>query len=252
MVQGIAVSNWGIGTMDGHLGGISGDEVTAILRKIASRTCELGGSVSALREATARLHRELGYTWVDDGRMIEIRITPALSGYLCYRRGRMPVDPRHTVVLVDVEEFQKPAASVEHLPWHILPPGEHPFPAILEHLQALAQRHPTVKYDYTRLEKLNGLGPTSICIGTEEFDGYFVFCFQQYFAAVLDCPMVGNAVYLMRENDWSVLCRLTKAELLTQHRGRVRRIVHAGSWFERLRRHLTRYRNERSAESSPR
>lgn len=206
-----------------------------------------GGTPDALRRAAAKFHRDFGYTWRDYGDgAIEVRLTLNCTAYICSRQARTP--DRAWTVFVGDEAFRvlfaprhyvqprplRSTAPVERLPWHILPPGEHPFPAILEHLRALAQRNPTVEYDHTRLEKLNSLGPTSIYIGVEEFDGYFVFCFPQYSAAVLDCPRVGNAIYLMRESDWKTLCRLTKAELLARHHAGVRRIVHSHRWFERL------------------
>jgi hypothetical protein len=222
-------------------------DLAAILERIASLASEWGGTPDALRRAAGRLHRELGYTWLNCGRdTIEVRTAPGSTEYVCSRQTRTP-DPAWRIVVGDdarrllhFESMRRyvlpgPARStapVERLPWHILPPGEHPFPAILEYLRALSQRNPTVEYDHTRVE--NSLGPMSIYIGVEEFDGYFVFCFQQYSGAVLDCPRVGNAVYLMRESEWKTLCRLTKAELLARHHGGVRRIVHSHRWFERL------------------
>src|SRR5687767_2912871 len=75
----------------------SADELTTILTKIASLARELGGTVAALRNAAARLHREFGYTWLDYGRgAIEVRTTLGLTGYLCSRQARTP-DPSWTI-----------------------------------------------------------------------------------------------------------------------------------------------------------
>ena len=259
--------------------GTSTDPLTMILNRIASSARQAGGDHAALRRATANLHRECGYTWKDLGNLIEVTTTDGVSGYLCSRQTRTPdrswivfiggdasrvsaLERRRTLdhrifdslpiemqrVLAKLPSTEDVSAPVERLPWHILPPGEHPFPAVLEHFRVLAERHPSVEYDHTRLEKLNSLGPTAVYVGVDEFEGYVVFNFEHYAAAVLDCPIVGNAVYVMRDRDWVVLCQLSKAELLTQHRSRVRRIVHSGGWFERVRRHLVRYRTQMSGK----
>lgn len=123
------------------------------------------------------------------------------------------------------------------LSWILLPPGEHPFLEILRHLEALRKSRPTLRYDKTRLERICELSPSATYVGAEEFSGYVVFYFEEALTAVLDCPFWGNAIYLIR-SEWETLSRLSKAELLTKHTQTVRRIIHSGDWFERLRRNL--------------
>ena len=117
--------------------------------------------------------------------------------------------------------------------WEILPPGEHPFPRILEYCERLKDKDQHRRIDSERLRLIEKLGPTGIYRGLAEFDGYFVFSFSELDTAILDCPVVGNAVYLIR-GDWAALSRLTKAELLTEQSEKVTRVVHSGDWFSRV------------------
>jgi len=124
-------------------------------------------------------------------------------------------------------------ADVIKLPWKILPPGEHPFSEILKHYEELQKSNPHVRYDLNRLNRICELTPTATYVGVDEFRGYTVFYFQKYLAAVLDCPVWGNAIYMIK-GDWKTLSRLTKAELIAERTGNVTRIVHSGDWFQRL------------------
>jgi hypothetical protein len=119
------------------------------------------------------------------------------------------------------------------LPWKPLPPGEHPFSDIVEHYRRLQQRNPQVEYETQRLNKVYELHPGSIYIGVDEFEGYVVFYFDRKQVAVLECPLVGNAIYVIKSN-WKTLSRLSKAQLLRHHQRDVVRIVHTGDWFAKL------------------
>ena len=55
--------------------------------------------------------------------------------------------------------------------------------------------------------------PDDIYIGRASFEGYVVFVFKKVNAAALDCPKVGNALYLMDADKWKFLSQLSKTEL---------------------------------------
>lgn len=84
--------------------------------------------------------------------------------------------------------------------------------------------------DLERLEWINSLGPSRRAVGLDEFDGYIAFLFDEIVLAVLDCPRTGNAIYLL-EDQWEALSRLPKRELINAG---VKRVIHKGSWRERL------------------
>jgi len=124
--------------------------------------------------------------------------------------------------------------SADYIPWTILPAGEQPFPHILSHYEFLKRSSFDVQIASERLKLIETLKPAKTYKGLDEFDGYFVFYFAETGIAVLECPLKGNAIYIIR-NDWETLSKCTKAELLTSHQSNVTRIVHSGDWFSRLR-----------------
>ncbi|MFY9558148.1 MAG: hypothetical protein WAV47_25840 [Blastocatellia bacterium] len=93
------------------------------------------------------------------------------------------------------------------LPWRLLEPSLNSFNKIVDHFKSLESKHQNVRYDIERLRRINTLAPTSIYVGLDEFEGYVVFYFEGLKAAVLECPTVGNAVYIIR-GDWRSLSRL--------------------------------------------
>ena len=84
---------------------------------------------------------------------------------------------------------------------------------------------------------INSLNPASIYVGIDEFEGYFVFYFPDELTAILECPIVGNAIYIIK-GDWQTLSQLNKRELLTDYQMNVRRVIHKGDWFSRLKQKL--------------
>jgi hypothetical protein len=100
-------------------------------------------------------------------------------------------------------------STAEYIPWRILPPGEHPFPHILKYCEFIKQSKSTLRIATERLELINSLNPSKIYRGLDEFNGYFVFYFEDSAIAILDCPIVGNAVYVIK-GDWKTLSSLSK------------------------------------------
>ena len=87
--------------------------------------------------------------------------------------------------------------------------------------------------DIERLKSVHSLNPDVIYIGVGEFERYTAFYFQEAKAAILECPIVGNAAYVIAE-DWEQLSRLTKRELLESYQDNVTRLVHSGDWLYKL------------------
>lgn len=134
--------------------------------------------------------------------------------------------------------------------WKLLGPGEHPFPKILKYCEELKKRDSNhIEFDLDRLNKVYALKPSAIYVGMDEFEGYVVFSFQEVKAAVLECPIVGNAIYVLK-GDWEMLSRLSKAELLNFYTNRVTRLVHSGEWFARLTQLLYTLKKEALYEST--
>ena len=136
--------------------------------------------------------------------------------------------------LEEAEKLAKDSATdVEYVPWKILPPGEHPFTQIMSYYESLGEQRKKIRYDLERLRQVSSLEPAKTYCGIDEFEGYVVFYFQELNIAILDCPIVGNAIYILL-GDWQNLCRLSKGELLNFHPEETIRITHSGDWFDRL------------------
>ncbi len=141
-----------------------------------------------------------------------------------------------------ISEIQKNGndlPAVQELNWVILPGGESIWPRVSRCVEAIKRRHPTKQVDESRLEKIITLKPDSVYQGKHEFDGYFVFLFRSASRAVLECPWVGNAIYVI-DGDWRKLSCLTKSDLLHNHGHEVRRIIHRDetNWFTQLQKSL--------------
>ena len=125
------------------------------------------------------------------------------------------------------------------LPWALLPPGTWDARTLVEHFEERAKRERLKHWDRERFSRIcRELRPSQCWRGEAEFDGCVVFGFEGRSAVVMDTPLVGHALFIIR-SDWHQLSRLSKRELLEDYPEEVRRIVHRGDWFERLRADLT-------------
>lgn len=140
----------------------------------------------------------------------------------------------------EIQESGNALPAVQEVNWVILPGGESIWQRVSRSVQSIQRLSPSKKLDASRLEKIATLRPDEVYQGKHEFDGYFVFFFRNAGRAVLECPWVGNAIYVIR-GDWRNLSRLTKSDLLSRHRHEVRRIIHreSGNWFSDLKRSLS-------------
>jgi hypothetical protein len=136
---------------------------------------------------------------------------------------------------------------MKKLEWEMLPQGPHPFREIQDYLQDLGARDSSFRYDLGRLTTIyENLIPClkekpDIYVGTTEFRGYIVFHLQKSNVAILECPVVGNAIYILK-GDWQSLSTKPKAILLQEYQGRTERIIHTGDWYGKLLNRLTAHR----------
>jgi hypothetical protein len=132
-----------------------------------------------------------------------------------------------------------PPSSVlpmRHLSWRVLPPGELSVNAVSQHYDRLQRQNPRIKYERERITKAFSLNPEQCYVGKDELEGYIVFTFAHTPKALLECPVFGNAIYII-DSDWKRWSRMTKRELLA-HSHDVTRIIHRGDWFREVKREL--------------
>jgi hypothetical protein len=148
------------------------------------------------------------------------------------------VEVRHRIVLSLRRELERKFApkpfKPQQLLWRLLPPEKNSFKRILDHFDDLNKQVWKDEYDRERLEIAYKLGPSATYIGIDEFEWYIVFYFQSIQLAVLECPLKGNALYLIA-GDWQTLSSLSKTALLEHYQGEVTRIIHTGDWRSKLR-----------------
>ena len=135
------------------------------------------------------------------------------------------------------EDKKEETIIVKELSWQILPPGKHPFLRIIAHYKQISLSNSIVNFDENRLYEINSLGPSAIYKGQGDFSDYIAFEFQSKQVAVLENPVFGNAIYVIR-GDWRKLSKLSKSELLWNHSNNTTRIIHRGDWLVRLKREL--------------
>ena len=140
-------------------------------------------------------------------------------------------------LLRDIDSTFGIGIPVQRIGWRVLPQGEWTLASILNNYSELQRRNPHVRYDLERIHAISRLKPSTCYIGDGEFDGYIVFTFEHTLKVVLECPIHGNAVYVMG-GGWQALSRLSKFELLSRHNRLVTRIIHTGDWFQRLKSQL--------------
>jgi hypothetical protein len=62
---------------------------------------------------------------------------------------------------------------------------------------------------------------------------YYAFEFDE--CVVAECPMVGNAIYVINDTKiWKRLLQMPKRELRKKHPDKIRKLNHRGNWKERL------------------
>ncbi len=127
--------------------------------------------------------------------------------------------------------------ATARLPWRVLPPGELSVGNVLRHYEGLQRRNPHVVYDKERIAKAFSLRPDRCYVGSDEFEGYIVFAFSHTEKVLLECPVFGNAIYVIH-SDWRRLSKTTKQDLLSRRSREVTRIFHRGDWFSRVKRAL--------------
>jgi hypothetical protein len=93
------------------------------------------------------------------------------------------------------------------------------------------------RIQWPRISALKSLGPAKCYLGEEQWFGYVVFEFARSDRVVLECPVEGNAIYVLW-GDWKSMVTHTKRNVWTHFSQNYRRIVHKGKWLALTRRAL--------------
>lgn len=118
------------------------------------------------------------------------------------------------------------------LTWALLPPGKRTRGEVLAYYETLRREKPDERYEPERIRRAFSLGTEAWYVGSNEFDGYIVFTFARTNRVLLECPKVGNAIYVLGA-DWKLLSKMSKGELLAGSHV-VARVLHRGDWFRKV------------------
>lgn len=120
--------------------------------------------------------------------------------------------------------------QVRKLNWKILPPGQYPFERarrdLHDYLQKLSEDDRAVATE--RIRTVTRHNPDFVAVGVGGFSDYVVFGFTAKRRYVLESPNTGNATYVFR-NDWEMISRLSKREIL-QDNIQEDRLIHNARW----------------------
>lgn len=128
-----------------------------------------------------------------------------------------------------------PGVSLGKLSFRLLPPGTGDIKQLIEYYAREARQWRNGReIQLERIEALMSLKPRKRYVGTKGYIGYILFEFDWSNSAVLECPLYGNATYVLSA-DWGRMIRLNKAELRNYFVGHFTKVVHKRFWLTRVR-----------------
>jgi hypothetical protein len=127
---------------------------------------------------------------------------------------------------------------VQRFPFELLPPGTWDMNDVIAHYHRAAA-HPNTTFqhheiDPQRPEKIGCLKPSRCSVGKNGWQGYVLFEFSWTDRVVLECPLTGNATYVLSGN-WERMIGRTKEYLRTRHSKECTKVVHKSDWLSRIR-----------------
>jgi hypothetical protein len=159
----------------------------------------------------------------------------------CTWRGAIFEVDRH---LLEAHDGSRSAGVLaRQLPLELLPPGRWLFDHVIDHyrrISAVTNRWGDRTVDNSRFEAIRRLNPFLCWVGKKAWMGYVTFEFSDYRGVILECPIVGNATYIVG-GDWKRMISLTKAEIRDGCNS-YERLNHTSRWSENLRTAMRRFR----------
>jgi hypothetical protein len=134
----------------------------------------------------------------------------------------------------DLNSYEE-TIPLAYVNFEILPPGEYQLGEIERYYQQFEKTNAGVPVCWDRLKAIYNLGVTKCYVGKARWYGYIVFELDWNSQVVLDCPIYGNAIYVLPKSGWQSLVQLSRKELLETYRPMVTKIRHSGDWLGRLR-----------------
>lgn len=129
-----------------------------------------------------------------------------------------------------MESIPSPA-EIRRLNWVVLPKGQKISESALKDILSKAKRIRPV--EILRQERISSFEPDIRAIGMGGFTGYVIYVFSKKKIAVLESIRYGNASYVIANDNWEQLSRMTKQQLLAKSLVKQREI-HTKGWFAKI------------------
>lgn len=129
-----------------------------------------------------------------------------------------------------MESIPSPA-EIRRLNWVILPKGQKISESALNSILSKAKRIRPV--EILRQERISSFEPDIRAIGMGGFTGYVIYVFSKKKIAVLESIRYGNASYVIANDNWEQLSKMTKQQLLAKSLVKQREI-HTKGWFAKI------------------
>jgi hypothetical protein len=146
-------------------------------------------------------------------------------------------------IFEEIEHVFKRTPTDRRLQWHPARPGSLSIANISRYYEDKHHYNPETRFDMDRIEKAKTLDPDDPpWLGPDGFDGYIIFTFPGTTKALMECPEVGNAAYVIHKG-WESWSQMDKQELIAEAErgGDVTRIPHQGDdWPDKIKRELER------------
>lgn len=144
-------------------------------------------------------------------------------------------------IFEEIENAFKHPTTGRQLQWRPARPGSLSLANISRYYEEKRRYNPEVRFDMERIEKVRELGPDDPpWLGPDGFDGYVIFTFPGTTKALMECPEVGNAAYVIHKG-WESWSQMDKQELIAEAErgGDVTRIPHQGDdWPDKIKREI--------------
>ena len=112
--------------------------------------------------------------------------------------------------------------------FEIFPPGRWDSKGFTQHYKELVRqgKFQETEVQWERIREIENLKPVTRRKGKLKWNGYVVYEFAYTDNVVLECPVEGNAVYILKGNQWKRLIQLTKGEIRDKHKTSYKKVVH--------------------------
>jgi len=150
----------------------------------------------------------------------------------------------------EAEDRQQLPVRVHYVDWILLPAGTWHIRDLIEHFKHFQSRFPQKRVEPDRLEVIARLRPADCYVGQAGWYGYVAFTLPYSYDTVLECPIYGNATYIIRGN-WKEMSKLSRMQLRKQHPDNPF-VIHTGAWESKLEGSIRHNRrNEEAPNQTP-